>query len=85
MVSSEEGANISGMMNILRDHEAGICLHRGFRTTASMVSLLTDQGNNRHWFTGTAYPCQSASKLFTFNPVESGFNAGSEVDMEKLL
>uniref|UniRef100_A0A7S3P606 Dipeptidase n=1 Tax=Amphora coffeiformis TaxID=265554 RepID=A0A7S3P606_9STRA len=55
------------MMDILKDHKGGICMHGpGFETTASMVSELhtTDSSNNsqsktRHWMTGRSLPCQS--------------------------
>jgi len=62
------------MMDILKDHEGGICMHGpGFETTASMVSELhtttttatrtTADHNNqiktRHWMTGRSLPCQS--------------------------
>ena len=47
------------MMEILRDHNGGICMHGpGFETTASMVSVLTKQGC-QHWLTGQSLPCQS--------------------------
>eukprot|EP00563_Minutocellus_polymorphus_P017871 CAMPEP_0197725988 /NCGR_PEP_ID=MMETSP1434-20131217/12388_1 /TAXON_ID=265543 /ORGANISM="Minutocellus polymorphus, Strain CCMP3303" /LENGTH=255 /DNA_ID=CAMNT_0043311755 /DNA_START=277 /DNA_END=1041 /DNA_ORIENTATION=- len=42
------------MISILRDHTGGICMHGGFETTASMVSELSRDGNQRktkarHW------------------------------------
>ena len=55
------------MMNILRDHPAGICMHGDFRTTASMVSILDDKKEKSiHWFTGTPHPCRSVFKPFFF-------------------
>ena len=39
------------MMEILRNHEGGICMHGGFETTAAMVSEL-HQGRGTHWLTG---------------------------------
>jgi secernin len=47
------------MMDILRNHESGICMHGGFETTASMVSELRANGV-RHWMTGEPYPCKSS-------------------------
>ena len=51
------------MMDILRDHSAGICMHGGFRTTASQVSLLSKE-TSVHWFTGSPNPCISLFKPF---------------------
>jgi secernin len=53
-----------GMMDILRDHESGICMHGGFETTASMVSRIGvsrigGAGEAEHWFTGRPHPCRS--------------------------
>lgn len=58
------------MMKILRDHEGGICMHGGFRTTASMVSHLSVSDLDVHWMTGTSFPCKSFFKPITF-PVSS--------------
>lgn len=46
------------MIDILRDHESGICMHGGFETTSSMVSELRQDGS-QHWMTGMPYPCRS--------------------------
>jgi secernin len=52
--------NEIAMMQILRDHESGICMHGGFETSASMVSVLRQDGSKAsHWFTGKSYPCKS--------------------------
>lgn len=65
--------NHKGMIEILQDHESGICMHGGgFETTASMVSELHRQEDNddddissggcgtaHHWMTGQPYPCRS--------------------------
>ena len=70
---SEKGSmNKDAMINILRDHSNGICMHGGFETTASWVSeIVMDESGNveqgtyhsgsvaRHWLTGKAHPCQS--------------------------
>ncbi|MFQ5979805.1 MAG: C69 family dipeptidase [Candidatus Heimdallarchaeota archaeon] len=58
------------MMNILRDHSAGICMHGGFRTTASMISHLRGRNEDVHWLTGTPHPCTSLFKPITF-PIHS--------------
>lgn len=46
------------MMEILKDHNSGICMHGGFETTASMVSEL-QKDDSKHWMTGKSHPCQS--------------------------
>ncbi|MHA2270792.1 MAG: C69 family dipeptidase [Candidatus Hodarchaeales archaeon] len=58
------------MIKVLRDHEGGICMHGGFRTTASMVSHLSVSNLDVHWMTGTPFPCRSFFKPITF-PVSS--------------
>lgn len=52
------------MMDILRDHYGGICMHGGFRTTASQVSHLSEN-NSVHWLTGSPHPCISIFKPFS--------------------
>ena len=57
------------MIELLGDHESGLCMHGGFATTASMVSALGGEGC-RHWMTGAPHPCRAP-----FHPVpveESG-------------
>jgi secernin len=55
--------DIQNMMEILRDHSRGICMHGGFRTTASQVSWI--QGEKQfHWFTLSPHPCISIFKPF---------------------
>ncbi len=48
------------MMDVLRHHESGICMHGGFETTASMVSRLSPGGDAAHWLTGEANPCRAS-------------------------
>ena len=48
------------MMDVLRHHESGICMHGGFETTASMVSRLSPGGDSTHWLTGEANPCRAS-------------------------
>ncbi|MGV9198235.1 MAG: peptidase C69 [Promethearchaeia archaeon] len=55
------------MMEFLREHEAGICMHGGFESTGSQVSQLIDKDLQINWFTGTTLPCQSIYKPYTFS------------------
>ena len=58
------------MMEFLREHEAGICMHGGFESTGSQVSMLDKKEKKHlHWFTGTTLPCLSVYKPYAF-PVE---------------
>jgi len=58
------------LMEILRDHDAGVCMHGGFRSTASMVSRIdTDNDLTVHWFTNTPNPCQSFFKPAFFSAI----------------
>ena len=53
------------MMEFLREHEAGICMHGGFESTGSQVSQLNENNNcSIHWFTGTTLPCLSIYKPY---------------------
>ncbi len=56
------------MMHVLRSCESGICMHGGFRSTASMVSQLFSSKPDIHWMTGTPYPCKSLYKPIAFPP-----------------
>ncbi len=59
LLEGQRGAiTAESMMDILRDHDSGICMHGAFRTTASMVSELRPDGRHRHWMTGAPHPCQ---------------------------
>lgn len=57
------------MMEFLREHQAGICMHGGFESTGSHVSHLRNGKKSIHWFTGTTLPCVSIYKPYTF-PIE---------------
>lgn len=57
------------MMNFLREHQAGICMHGGFESTGSQVSHLMKKKKPIHWFTGTTLPCISIYKPYIF-PIE---------------
>lgn len=57
------------MMEFLREHQAGICMHGGFESTGSQVSHLINRTKSIHWFTGSTLPCLSIYKPYVF-PVE---------------
>jgi secernin len=57
------------MMDFLREHEAGICMHGAFESTGSQVSHLIGEECHIHWFTGTTLPCLSIYKPYQF-PVD---------------
>jgi len=57
------------MMEFLREHQAGICMHGGFESTGSQVSHLRKEKKSIHWFTGTTLPCVSVYKPYAF-PIE---------------
>ncbi|CAD7667279.1 unnamed protein product [Nyctereutes procyonoides] len=63
------GLTAEGMMNILRNKESGICMDSGgFRTTASMVSILPQDRTQPcvHFLTATPDPSRSVFKPFIF-------------------
>lgn len=63
MKKHKEGSlNVEAMMEILKDHESGLCMHGSFETTASMVSELTSKSAG-HWMTGKPHPCKSTFEL----------------------
>jgi len=47
------------MMEILRDHDGGICMHGAFRTTASLVCRVGRGVAPRIWMTWGNYPCKA--------------------------
>ena len=57
------------MMEFLREHQAGICMHGGFESVGSQVSHLRNGRKSIHWFTGTTLPCVSIYKPYAF-PIE---------------
>ena len=65
------------MMDFLREHQAGICMHGGFESTGSQVSHLMKEKKSLHWFTGTTLPCVSIYKPYAF-PIEGQkfYNSG---------
>ena len=57
------------MMEFLREHQVGICMHGGFESTGSQVSHLRKPKKSIHWFTGSTLPCLSLYKPYVF-PIE---------------
>ncbi|MFX1293399.1 MAG: C69 family dipeptidase [Promethearchaeota archaeon] len=76
------------MMGFLRDHDAGVCMHGSFRSTASIVSRIdSNMDLTVHWFTGTPNPCQSFFKpLFMTAKIEipSQFKATFAPDLNTI-
>ncbi|NHI94494.1 MAG: peptidase C69 [Candidatus Lokiarchaeota archaeon] len=61
--------NVEQAMEVLRDHEGGICMHGGFRSTASQVTKIFDDDSTINWLTGTPEPCMGMFKpIFLPNP-----------------
>jgi len=65
------------MMEILRDHEGGICMHGAFRTTASLVCHVSRNAAPRIWMTWGANPCETdfqevASPVFQEQSIACG-------------
>ena len=54
------------MMDFLREHDAGICMHGSFESTGSQVSHLKESNKAIHWFTGSTLPCLSIYKPYIF-------------------
>lgn len=57
------------MMKILKSHDCGLCMHGGFETTASIVTVLKEDGDNFHqenWMLDKPHPCQHE---YTLEPV----------------
>jgi secernin len=55
------------MMEFLREHDVGICMHGMFQSTSSQVSILKEDGKkSTHWFTGSTLPCVSVFKPYIF-------------------
>ena len=61
--------DVKSAMTILRDHEAGICMHGGFRSTASQITKIYNDNSTINWLTGTPEPCMGIFKpIFLPNP-----------------
>ncbi|UCD00764.1 MAG: peptidase C69 [Promethearchaeota archaeon] len=65
------------MMEFLREHQAGICMHGGSESTGSQISHLRKVKKSIHWFTGTTLPCISIYKPYAF-PIQGQkyYNSG---------
>ncbi len=61
------------MMEILRDHDGGICMHGAIRTTASFVCHVGRGAVPRLWMTWGPNPCETA-----FREMAPPLPAGSE-------
>ena len=57
------------MMDFLREHEVGICMHGRNRSVGSQVSHLRKDNKSIHWFTGNTIPCLGIFKPYVF-PIE---------------
>jgi len=60
LARNDGGIKPETMMDVLRHHESGICMHGGFETTASMVSRLSPGGDATHWLTDEPNPCRAS-------------------------
>ena len=69
--NNKGNVNPALMMNFLKEHEVGICMHaRNSQSVGSQVSHLRKEGKAIHWFTGSTIPCLSTFKPYVF-PIES--------------
>jgi secernin len=67
LAQNEGNVSPSMMMDFLREHEVGICMHsRHNRSVGSQVSLLRNEKKSIHWFTGSTIPCLSIFKPYIF-------------------
>lgn len=63
------------MMEFLREHAVGICMHGSFQSTGSQVSHLKKEGNTSiHWFTGGTIPCLNIFKPYIFTDKDQKFS-----------
>ena len=60
MARNDGGITPEMMMDVLRHHESGICMHGGFETTASMVSRLSLGSDATYWLTDGPNPCRAS-------------------------
>ncbi len=74
---------VRSMMEFLREHEVGICMHGAFQSTGSQVSWLRGEDEKSvHWFTGGTIPCLNIFKPYVF-PVDE-FNVLSPGPYEEI-
>ena len=60
LLAAEDGQiTADTMMGILRDHTGGICMHGGFRSTASMVCVIGPDSAPKIWMTWGPNPCET--------------------------
>jgi secernin len=65
------------MMNFLREHDSGICMHGGFTSTASQVSKIYPDKSTINWFTNASNPCLNFYKPYIFpHNGENSINSG---------
>ncbi len=57
---------IESMMEFLREHDVGLCMHGIFQSTGSQISHLKQGKNSIHWLTGSTIPCLSIFKPYVF-------------------
>ncbi|MHA1912894.1 MAG: C69 family dipeptidase [Promethearchaeota archaeon] len=64
------------MMEFLREHQVGICMHYSNQSVGSQVSHLK-KGDRKpiHWFTGGTMPCLNIFKPYTFPAEDLRFSA----------
>ena len=66
--------NSSLMMEFLREHDVGICMHGSFQSTSSQVSHIKKESKKSvHWFTGGSLPCLNIFKPYIFPLDEQRF------------
>ena len=64
---NQNDINSAKMMEFLREHDVGICMHGSFQSTSSQVShLKKDSMRSVHWFTGGSLPCLNIFKPYIF-------------------
>jgi len=68
-ISGGRRIGIKTMMQILRDHEAGVCMHGAITTAASIISHLGP--TPVHYVTVTPNPCESVFKPLRFPEISS--------------
>jgi len=68
-ISGGRRIGIKTMMQILRDHEAGVCMHGAITTAASIISHLGT--TPVHYVTVTPNPCESVFKPLRFPEISS--------------
>ncbi len=67
LAENRKKINSSLMMEFLREHDVGICMHGSFQSTSSQVShVKKDSNKSVHWFTGGSLPCLNIFKPYIF-------------------